>query len=310
MSERTHATDERLLAVAATSDLLDQLPSGVYLVDRTRTIRFWNRGAEAISGYATSDVTGAKCSDNLLIHVDAAGNSLCSASCPLAATMDDGLVREARAFLHHRDGHRVPVRVRTSPIRDERGAVIGGIEIFDDDSAHASLQDEIESLRKLALIDPLTEVGNRRYLEIALASRRDELARYGWAYGLLVIDVDLFKRVNDRYGHAVGDRVLQMVARTLAANVRSSDTVGRWGGEEFLILLQRTGDEDLVRRAEMLRQLVEASGISAGDGRLAVTVSIGGTTARSGETARETFERADRNLYQAKQDGRNRTVCA
>ena len=92
-------------------DILDQMHDGVYLVDTERTIRFWNRGAERISGYAAADVIGTRCSDNLLMHTNERGDPLCVVGCPLAATMRDGDAREIGVFLRHKDGHRVPVHL-------------------------------------------------------------------------------------------------------------------------------------------------------------------------------------------------------
>lgn len=292
------------------TDILDEMYDGVYLVDRQRRIRFWNRGAERLSGYASADVLGTACSDNLLMHVNSAGESLCLTGCPLAATMDDGVPREAEAYLHHRDGHRVPVLVRTSPIRDARGVIIGGVEVFDDNSARTSMRQEIESLRSLALVDALTGVGNRRYVDITLASRHDELERYGWAFGVLLFDIDHFKAFNDRFGHAVGDRVLRMVAQTMSASVRSFDVVGRWGGEEFVVILEKISLDQLSERANSLRRLVAASNFTEGAVSLSVTVSAGGTLARVGEPVAETLRRADGLLYESKAAGRNRCSLA
>jgi len=307
MSTSSRPTDRSVgFGLESSHDLLNQLTNGVYLVDRARRIQFWNRGAEELTGYAARDLARWACSDNLLMHVDAEGRSLCRSRCPLAATMDDGQSREVDVFLHHRDGQRVPVLVRTSPIRDSQGQIIGGIEVFDDNSARAWMHAEIESLRKLALVDSLTEVGNRRYVEIALASRHAELERYGWPFGVLLADVDHFKAFNDRHGHATGDRVLRMVAQTLAANMRSYDVVGRWGGEEFLVVMEKIDADGLAHRAEILRSQVSTSSVTAGEVPLSVTVSIGGTVARNPETVAKTVHRADELLYQSKTAGRNR----
>jgi PAS domain S-box-containing protein len=112
--------------------LIDHLYDGVYYVDRGRRIRYWNQGAERLTGFAAASVVGHFCYDNLLNHVDASGTQLCRDGCPLAATMVDGEPREAEVFLRHREGHRVPIRVRTSPVRDREDKVIGAVEIFDD----------------------------------------------------------------------------------------------------------------------------------------------------------------------------------
>ena len=285
--------------------ILDQLHDGVYLVDRNRRITYWNRGAERISGYSAAEVVGSRCSDNLLIHVDHQGTLLCHGACPLAHSMEDGDAREAEVFLHHKDGHRVPVIVRTSPVRGAGDRVIGGIEVFTAKTDSDELREEIESLRRLALFDSLTGIPNRRFLEMALQARQDEFSRYGWPYGVLLIDVDHFKHFNDQHGHATGDLVLRVVAQTLSGNLRSFDGAGRWGGEEFLVVAERTDPETLQNLAERLRRLVEVSSLTVDDKLLSVTVSIGAASVQAGESSANVVDRADALLYRAKSHGRN-----
>lgn len=98
-------------------DIIDNLYDGIYFVDRDRVITYWNKGAERITGYAATQTIGHSCRDNLLNHVTANGIQLCMTNCPLAAVMEDGHVREAEVFLHHKDGHRMPVVVRATPMR-------------------------------------------------------------------------------------------------------------------------------------------------------------------------------------------------
>ncbi len=282
---------------------------GVYLVDTQRSIQFWNRAAARISGYRAEEVIGTRCSDNILMHINDKGDQLCHTGCPLAATMTDGDLCEVEVYLHHKDGHRVPVLVRTAPLRDVKGRIIGGVEVFSDNSARSAMREEIEELKKLALFDPLTDVGNRRYAEMSLTSRSDESERYGWAYGVLLIYIDHFKSFNDRFGHDTGDCVLRMVAQSLASSVRSFDVVGRWGGEEFVVVIEKVNLDELIRRANTLRRLVEASSLTVDGQQLSVTISIGGTIARSGEDPSETLKRADRLLFRSKEAGRNRATC-
>ena len=291
------------------ADILDQMYDGVYLVDADRAIRLWNKGAERISGYGAQEVLGTRCSDNLLMHVDDGGDLLCLTGCPLAATIADGDPREVEVYLHHKSGHRVPVHVRTAPLRDSKGRVIGAIEVFSDNSARSAMREEFERVKKLALFDPLTDIGNRRFVEMALTARHDEQERYGWPFGVLLVDIDHFKSFNDRFGHDIGDRVLRMVAQSLAANVRSFDVVGRWGGEEFVVVLEKVDLEELDRRADVLRHLVGTSSLIVDDEPLSVTVSIGGAIARTGEDPSETLKRADGFLYQSKEAGRDRVTC-
>ena len=94
--------------------IVENMHDGLYFVDRERRITYWNRGAERITGYSAAEVVGTSCADNILVHVDALGRQLCQGSCPLIAAMADGAAHEAEVFLHHKQGHRLPVWVRTS----------------------------------------------------------------------------------------------------------------------------------------------------------------------------------------------------
>lgn len=289
-------------------DILENLHDGVYLVDRDRRITYWNKGAERITGYAAAEVVGHACADGILVHVDAEGRLLCHGSCPLAAAMADGGIHEAEVYLHHKRGHRLPVWVRTSPVLDGNGNFDGAVEIFSDISSRATLQEQVDELKKLALVDALTGLPNRRRLEAQIFSRLEELRRSGVGFGLLFIDIDHFKQVNDRYGHDVGDQVLGVVASTLSLSIRPFDMVGRWGGEEFLGLFPHTGLETLRGIAERLRVLVSYSRADTGNGAVTVTISSGGTVATLSDSAESLLKRADNLMYASKESGRNRAT--
>ena len=111
-------------------NIIDNLYDGVYFVDQDRVITYWNKGAERITGYQRDHVLGKSCSENILNHVTEDGLELCSGHCPLASCMDDGSIREADVYLHHADGHRVPVLVRAAPLREEYGRIFGAVEIL------------------------------------------------------------------------------------------------------------------------------------------------------------------------------------
>lgn len=287
-------------------ELLDNLYDGVYYVDRQRRITFWNKAAENITGYSREEVLGQKCSDNLLRHVDDQGVSLCLGSCPLAHTIKDGNSRSASVYLHHKGGHRLPVSVRVTPIRNNTGRIIGAVEVFSDNSEKVAALQRLQELENMAYLDPLTGIANRKYLEIFLEARFNELKRHGWSFGLIFADIDHFKRVNDNCGHQVGDLVLQMVATTLAKNCRSFDLVGRWGGEEFLCVLSHLGKlQELKVIAERFRYLVANSSLRKDDNRITVTISLGATLARPDDSIEALTQRADRLLYRSKNAGRN-----
>jgi diguanylate cyclase (GGDEF)-like protein len=167
----------------------------------------------------------------------------------------------------------------------------------------------LERLLAQSRLDELTGVANRRGMLATLNRAYARAERAHQPFALLMVDIDHFKGINDRHGHAAGDAALVRVARLLVEGVRLGDTVARWGGEEFCVLLPRCDEEGALHLAERLRTSV-AEG-SAAEGEEPVTVSIGiALVDTAHETLAQTLARADRALYKAKRDGRDRVVVA
>lgn len=288
--------------------ILENLFDGVYFVDRRRRITYWNKGAERISGFKPGEVLGRSCADNLLMHVDNAGTVLCSSGCPLRATMQDGEVREVEVFLHHAEGHRVPVVVRATPLRDEQGEIVGAVETFSDNSNMIEALKRVDQLNQEAHQDPLTGIGNRRYIEMKIKTSLAEFNQNYQPFGLLMLDIDRFKRVNDEYGHDVGDQVLKMIASTIEKNIRTTDNIGRWGGEEFLVLVHNLDLNHLHWISDKLRALVASSYLPVSGKLVQVTVSVGATLVKPADSLATLVKRADRLLYKSKAEGRDRVT--
>ncbi len=290
-------------------EILDDLFEGVYFVDLNRTILFWNKGAERITGYSAQEVTGSSCADNILVHVDAASNNLCRSGCPLSRVIKSGRHHsESNVYLHHKDGYRVPVTVSVSPVRNERGKIVGAVEIFRDTVSTVYDEQYIEDLKKAALLDFLTGLPNRRYIDTKLLAAMEERRRHGTSFSVLFIDIDRFKVVNDTCGHYVGDRVIKMVARTLESNMRAYNTLGRWGGEEFVAIVSHVSGDNIRVLGRKLCSLVENSFIEHEGNIIRVTVTIGMTIARHDDTIQSLLDRADKALYHGKNSGRNCSV--
>ena len=161
-----------------------------------------------------------------------------------------------------------------------------------------------------ALTDALTGVGNRVSLNQSL-SREFELAnRYQQPLSLLMIDLDHFKAINDKYGHAAGDKVLQLVAKEIQKNSRCADMTFRYGGEEFVVLLNKTDEYGAAVIAERIRTAISNILINLNDIEISVTTSIGCTTLRDGDSADSFLQKADKALYEAKDGGRNQVCTA
>lgn len=156
--------------------------------------------------------------------------------------------------------------------------------------------------------DPLTGICNRAALDDTLAKEVSLAHRHDTHLSLVVIDIDLFKNVNDRFGHSIGDRALCAVVNAAQKCARNSDELFRYGGEEFVILLRNTDCEGAVLMAERLRKQIEKLKFYANDERIRITVSAGATSLTDHDDADSFFRRADAALYEAKADGRNRTA--
>lgn len=286
-------------------EILNRLDEGVYFVDLERRITFWNQGAEKIAGYASDEVVGRRCCDNILKHVDSAGRNLCEGDCPLMKSVADGTPSEGKIFLHHKSGHRVPVEVKIIPLRNDSGNIIGGVEVFSELSKTNVSMEMLEDLRKQVFIDPLTQIPNRRYLETVIHGRLDEQARYNWPFALIFLDIDHFKVINDNYGHNTGDETLRMVAKSLVSCSRSFDTVGRWGGEEFVAIIVNVDEPRLRAIAERYRIIIEKSLLAVDNGQINVTISLGATLGKAGDSLESLVSRADALMYRSKLAGRN-----
>ncbi|NMM23778.1 MAG: sensor domain-containing diguanylate cyclase [Phycicoccus sp.] len=286
--------------------LLDQISDGVYFVNTDRRITYWNGGAERITGYNADEVLGHSCSEGILRHVNDAGRQLCLQGCPLLKVMEDGKPREAHMYLHHKDGHRVPVTARGQALRSPDGTIVGSVEVFS--SRLSNPYSGTVQRRKDDSLDPVTGLPPRRFGELHLETLMRAVAEKTTTLGVLYIDADHFKNVNDTFGHRTGDEVLRMVGQSLANGLRRGDMPVRWGGEEFLALLPGADQVGLHATAERVRMLAENSWIQKGEAQVRVTVSVGATMAVPDETAEDLVERADGFMYASKQGGRNRVT--
>ncbi len=173
----------------------------------------------------------------------------------------------------------------------------------------ARLRQSLETIQQLASRDGLTNTWNRRHIDLLLAAELERTSRHGTPLCLCMVDLDHFKSINDRFGHPVGDAVLHRVAQAMAGELRATDQLGRFGGEEFLIVLPESTLAEAQACAERLRQSV-ASLAAAPGASTQVTVSIGLAECLPAESLGSLLSRVDSALYAAKRDGRNRVMVA
>ena len=289
-------------------NVLDNVREGVYVTDRHRTITYWNKGAEEITGYRREEVLGSSCRFNILTHIDNEGRQLCDEGCPIMQSLEEEKIVDVEVYLHHKEGYRLPVHIRTAPIRNASGVVVGACEVFSDISSRITTAKKIKDLKRLAMLDPLTNLANRRYVDLCLKWRLNEVRKADMPVGLIFYDIDHFKEINDTYGHDLGDLVIKMVANTLVKSSRGLDIVGRWGGEEFIEIIPNATKDHLEMIAERNRMLVENSDLDLGPDDIRVTVSVGATFIRKDDTEASVVKRVDGLMYSSKQGGRNRVT--
>jgi len=202
----------------------------------------------------------------------------------------------------NKDGEDFYVEFNIAPIFGKENK----IEHFVFTGSDVSNRIKIENkLKKLATIDSLTKIYNRYKINEIIEHQIARSKRYGEIFSILMFDIDYFKKVNDTYGHYVGDMVLKKLSELISSNIREVDSFGRWGGEEFMLLLHKANQTEAIYIAEKLRKLVENFSI---DNLYKITISVGVATFVKNDTKESLLERADQALYKSKEDGRNRVT--
>ena len=175
---------------------------------------------------------------------------------------------------------------------------------------NTELEHAMERLNHLVTVDHLTGARTRRYVFEQMERQASSKARHGTPLSVIMLDLDHFKSVNDRFGHPVGDRALQAVALAITGQLRDGDILARVGGEEFLVLLPMTGLAAAMQLAERLRQTLAATTISEGTHQIALPASFGVAELQEGEDLNAWYQRLDATLYRAKSRGRNALAAA
>ncbi|HNS99456.1 MAG TPA: GGDEF domain-containing protein [Polyangiaceae bacterium] len=297
---------ESLLDPNVVQAILDNLSEAVCAFDLQRRITYWNHGAEELTGFAAQEVLGKKCSAGILIHVDDRGRPTCQSGCMLGQALRDRRTNDADLFIRHKNGHRVPVHVRFAPLLNQQQDVIGALQVFREGTASLALAQRVRELERLSFLDPLTNLANRRYVDITLRSMCSQLKHGGIPFGVVLLDIDDLKTINDHHGHEAGDMVLKAVAKTLLETSRPFDVKGRWGGDEYIAIVSNVNSVGLAQTAERFRALIEATAVPYHSIELRTTVSVGATMAQPSDDEFSIVRRADEELYSSKTSGKNR----
>lgn len=288
----TQVEDRQRLEIFAR--VVEQTGDLVKITDREGRLVFVNQALQDKTGYTASEMLGKKPS---LLKSELQDPEKAK---QLWQTITAGEVYQNRIINRCKDGSTYYEETTISPVFNQHGAIEYYVSTGKDVSDQVVMQ---QQLNELAMKDALTHLYNRRHLSMVLEAEIKRADRYGSQFGVVMFDVDHFKEVNDTFGHDVGDEVLCLMAEAVSDDIRETDQLGRWGGEEFLLIALGLNQARTDLLAEKIRKLIAQTQFPVA-GR--VTVSIGATSYHPGEGEMMLLKRADQALYLAKKKGRNR----
>jgi PAS domain S-box-containing protein/diguanylate cyclase (GGDEF)-like protein len=272
--------------------VLDSLRTGVYVVDRQRKILFWNEGAEKITGYHRHDVVGHASRDNILAQCDDKGCMLCGAVCPLTEAIIQGKPTEAQVYLHHKAGHRVPVRLRVGPIRDRHGSIVATAASFEEERWEGEPNIHANSLAAHGCLDLTTGVPNHAFTQSHLRENLAFFEEYHLPFGILCIEVEDMEHLKATHGREAVDVMLHVVAQTMKHTLRPDGFLGRWAETQFLAIVTNCGRTELERLAQSVQKMGSCSGIQWWDDLLSVNVTVGWSMVQLGDSMESLLGRA------------------
>lgn len=285
---------------------LDSIGDAVVSTDASGCITYLNPVAARMTGWSLQEAAGRPL-QNVVRIIDAESRKPVPNPLAMAMLQDETVGLGANCLLVRRDGHESAIEDTAAPMRDPRGRVTGAVIVFRDVGAAREMS---QRMSHLAQHDTLTGLPNRLLLRDRLNRAVEAARRHGHLVSVLFMDLDGFKRVNDSLGHAAGDLVLQSVARRIAAGVRSSDTVSREGGDEFVVLLSEVAraEDAALSAGKLLAAIALPHHVGAQDLRVTASVGIALFPA-DGADAALLLGRADRALLHAKARARGRAVA-
>lgn len=289
---------------------LEESFDGFYVLNANREFIVWSRGLERVLDRPARNMLGRRWEPDMFGYAGELGQPLSELEIPIQQAWQNQTTQTGAMRVKQSPEVWLDVEIQTIPLLDEQGRLLGAAELYRDLQQTHNLPDDYKELKLAASRDPLTSVANRGELESQLDLLFDDYndSKDAEPFCAIFLDIDFFKNINDTFGHTAGDQVLVDIARMMRQESYSGELVGRYGGEEFVILCPATTLDQAVRRAERLRESLENAKIG-GISNYRVTASFGVAQVERKDSPQTLLDRADRALYQAKNTGRNKTVA-
>ena len=285
--------------------VLDNLQTGVYIVDRNRRIRFWNEGAEQITGYLRQDVVGRFLRDHLLTAGDGVKDLDLEQDDPINLAFRDGKPSIMDVSILHKDGYRVPIVLRTNPIRNSRGAVIGAAESFEKNRSASEWTRRQAGFADFGCLDSVTGVAAQSFMETHLRENLITFAEHNIPFGILLVQIDQMDQFRASRGPGVVTTILRVVAQSVENCVRPTDLVGCWGANQFIAILLECRESEVSRVGERVRKMIGQAEIEWWGDKFSVTSPVGGAGCRAGDDTELLLARAAASLQESIGKGGN-----
>jgi len=270
--------------------LLESLPIAVYILDRERRVRFWNRGAEQLTGHLAHEAMGQDGIGHLLEPCDQEGRALSGADCPVTATLTRGHEQQFTASYLHKNGHRVAVRGRTRAILEANDAIAGAIVLFKEAFASA---EESSGTSMYGCLDPTTGIPSCRLTRAVLSECLAGMESSQQGFGMLRIRVLGLDEFRSKHGIQSAIPFLRTTAHTLRHSLDPENFLGRWGEDEFLAVLSSASPVAAARTAETVWSLIAHSEVSWWGDRFPVEAVVSYTVARPGDKLEQLLNRLE-----------------
>jgi diguanylate cyclase (GGDEF)-like protein/PAS domain S-box-containing protein len=277
-------------------DILDGLPIGVSVLDLAKKIVFWSDGAQQITGYARIDVLGHACRENVFLHCNELSCETCAEKCSIATALHDAKPVETLGLIHHKAGHRTPVRICAIPLRDRHGSIIGIIQTFEEHFALAGPDANNQSMKEHGWLDEVTGLPNQAVMQSHLRETLGTFTEVHIPFGIAYLQVHDLGRFRSSYGQGAARSILQVLAKTLRNTVWPTDFVGSWSDGRFLVILMGCSEEAVHAIGGRILKMMSSASIHWWGEDLSVTVSIGSTGARAGDSVESLLQRAQRAI--------------
>ncbi len=281
---------------------LEYFFEGAYIVDNDRKFIYWNQAASDITGYSKEEIIGKSCHDNVLNHLTLEGIQLCLEGCPKMKVLQTKVMESFDAFIKHKSGYRIKVKVRTFPIIDQ-GEVLGIGEIFvPDDHQTFMAPKQLRDQR----FDQMTHLYDRTYVDDYLAYIINQPMTEYASVGVIILDIDNFEEINQIYGVVACDRLLELLGLSYKNCFKSADCIGRYKQDEVIFVFSDMTHEHLEAICEQIRIVSESTALKHDTLRdIDVTVSVGASLVHAQDTIEKIYDRTYRNMKKSKQKGGN-----